>query len=132
MSTMPHHLRHAALLLAATALQPALPAAAQPAAATAPMQQVPPELGERRFTLDPAIRQARTLGAIGACRLLDPATGEAHPAEQRFGWRLHRRALDQGLLVRPIGDCLYLLPPLNTPPARLAEAAETLLQLLDA
>ena len=26
MSTMPHHLRHAALLLAATALQPALPA----------------------------------------------------------------------------------------------------------
>ena len=80
----------------------------------------------------PAIRQARTLGAIGACRLVDPATHEAHPAEQRFGWRLHRRALDQGLLVRPIGDCLYLLPPLNTPPARLAEAAETLLQLLDA
>ncbi|MEI6472743.1 MAG: hypothetical protein WCO20_08875, partial [Holophagaceae bacterium] len=80
----------------------------------------------------PAIRQARTLGAIGACRLVDPATGEAHPPEQRFGWRLHRRALDHGLLVRPIGNCLYLLPPLNTPPPRLAAAAETLLPLLDA
>jgi adenosylmethionine-8-amino-7-oxononanoate aminotransferase len=79
----------------------------------------------------PAIRQARVLGTIGACRLVDPATGEAHPAAARFGWRLHRRALDHGLLVRPIGDCLYLLPPLSTPPARLAEAAETLLQLLD-
>jgi len=33
--------------------------------------------------------------------------------------------------VRPIGDCLYLLPPLNTPVPRLAEAAETLFHLLD-
>ena len=78
----------------------------------------------------PAIRQARTLGAIGACRLVDPATGVAHAAEARFGWRLHRAALDRGLLVRPMGDCLYLLPPLSTPPARIAEAAETLLHLL--
>ncbi len=78
----------------------------------------------------PAIRQARVLGTIGACRLVDPTSGRAHAPEQRFGWRLHRRALDHGLLVRPIGDCLYLLPPLNTPPARIHEAVETLLQLL--
>lgn len=79
----------------------------------------------------PAVRQARVLGTIGACRLVDPATGKAHEADQRFGWRLHRRALDRGLLVRPIGDCLYLLPPLITAPARIADAAETLLDLLD-
>ena len=78
----------------------------------------------------PSVRQARVLGTIGACRLVDPRTGEPHPADDRFGWRLHRRALDYGLLVRPIGDCLYLLPPLCTPPARIAEAAETLLHLL--
>ena len=79
----------------------------------------------------PAVRQARVLGTIGACRLVDPATGQGHDPGARFGWRLHRRALDQGLLVRPIGDCLYLMPPLSTPPARIAEAAETLLSLLD-
>jgi adenosylmethionine-8-amino-7-oxononanoate aminotransferase len=79
----------------------------------------------------PALRQARTLGTIGACRLVDSATGQAHAPDARFGWRLHRRALDHGLLVRPIGDCLYLMPPLSTPPARIAEAAETLLHLLD-
>ncbi|HEX4845770.1 MAG TPA: adenosylmethionine--8-amino-7-oxononanoate transaminase, partial [Geothrix sp.] len=79
----------------------------------------------------PAVRQARVMGAIGACRLVDPATGAAHDPEARFGWRLHRRALDHGLLVRPIGDCLYLLPPLSTPPSRLAEAASTLLDLLE-
>ena len=78
----------------------------------------------------PAVRQPRTLGTIGACRLVDPATGAAHAPEARFGWRLHRRALDHGLLVRPIGDCLYLLPPLSTPLSRITEAAETLLQLL--
>ncbi|WP_243323172.1 adenosylmethionine--8-amino-7-oxononanoate transaminase [Geothrix sp. SG200] len=78
----------------------------------------------------PAVRQARVLGTIGACRLVDPATGEAHPTDDRFGWRLHRRALEHGLLVRPMGDCLYLLPPLSTPPARIREAAETLLELL--
>ena len=78
----------------------------------------------------PAVRQARVLGTIGACRLVDPATGEAHPPDDRFGWRLHRQALDHGLLVRPMGDCLYLLPPLSTPPARIHEAAETLLDLL--
>ncbi|MFN7959511.1 MAG: aminotransferase class III-fold pyridoxal phosphate-dependent enzyme [Holophagaceae bacterium] len=78
----------------------------------------------------PAVRQARVLGTIGACRLVDPATGTAHPPASRFGWRLHRKALDQGLLVRPIGDCLYLLPPLNTPPERIREAAATLVDLL--
>ncbi len=79
----------------------------------------------------PAVRQARVLGTIGACRLVDPATGEAHAPEARVGWRLHRQALDHGLLVRPIGDCLYLMPPLSTPPDRLREAAETLALLLD-
>lgn len=78
----------------------------------------------------PGLRQARVLGTIGAGRLVDPATGAAHAPEARFGWRLHRRALERGLLVRPIGDCLYLLPPLNTPPDRIAEAAQTLWELL--
>ncbi len=85
-----------------------------------------------RLAAHPAVRQARSLGTIGACRLVDPATGQAHAPEARFGWRLHRRALERGLLVRPIGDCLYLMPPLSTPPDRIAEAAETLLDLLDA
>jgi adenosylmethionine-8-amino-7-oxononanoate aminotransferase len=78
----------------------------------------------------PSIRQARLLGTIGACRLVDPATGQAHDPESRFGWKLHRRALDRGLLVRPIGDCMYLMPPLCTTPARIQEAAETLMELL--
>ncbi|HJV47677.1 MAG TPA: aminotransferase class III-fold pyridoxal phosphate-dependent enzyme, partial [Geothrix sp.] len=78
----------------------------------------------------PAVRQARVLGTIGACRLVDPATGLAHDSEDRFGWNLHRRALDHGLLVRPIGDCLYLMPPMNTPPGRIGEVGAILERLL--
>jgi adenosylmethionine-8-amino-7-oxononanoate aminotransferase len=78
----------------------------------------------------PAIRRARTLGPIAAAQIIDPATGKPHPVEQRFGWHFHRRALEHGLLVRPMGDCLYLMPPLATSPERIREAVATLLELL--
>ncbi len=84
----------------------------------------------RTLSAHPAVRQARVLGTVGACRLVDPATGTPDTLEARYGWKLHRRALDHGLLARPIGDCLYLLPPLCTPPARIREAGETLCALL--
>jgi adenosylmethionine-8-amino-7-oxononanoate aminotransferase len=78
----------------------------------------------------PAIRRARTLGPIAAAQIIDPQTGQPHPPALRFGWQLHRRALDHGLLVRPMGDCLYLMPPLATPPERVREAVKTLAALL--
>ena len=78
----------------------------------------------------PAVRQARTLGTVAACRIVDPRTGAPHPAGDRFSWRFHRKALDHGLLIRPIGDCLYLMPPLVTPPERIREAVATVIKLL--
>lgn len=79
----------------------------------------------------PSIRRARTLGPMAACQVVDPRTGKAWSTESRFAWRFHRLALDHGLLARPIGDCLYLLPPLCTPPERIREAVTTLGRLLD-
>nr|WP_320133240.1 adenosylmethionine--8-amino-7-oxononanoate transaminase [uncultured Holophaga sp.] len=78
----------------------------------------------------PSVRRARTLGCIAACQIVDPATGLPHPVEARFGWKFHRKALDHGLLVRPMGDCLYLMPPLATPVSRIREAVEALGGLL--
>jgi adenosylmethionine-8-amino-7-oxononanoate aminotransferase len=37
---------------------------------------------------------------------------------------LRRRMRDLGLLVRPLGPVVYLMPPLNTPEADLAFALE--------
>ena len=84
-----------------------------------------------RLASHPAVRRARVLGAIGACQFVDPATSAPHPVAARVGWRLHRRALELGLLLRPMGDCLYLLPPLSTSPSRIEAAGEVILELLD-
>jgi adenosylmethionine---8-amino-7-oxononanoate aminotransferase len=84
----------------------------------------------RDLAAHPAVRRPRTLGTVAACNIVDPATGQPHPTAARFAWRFHRKALDHGLLIRPIGDCLYLLPPLVTPPERIREAVATILDLL--
>jgi adenosylmethionine-8-amino-7-oxononanoate aminotransferase len=84
------------------------------------------------LAVHPAVRRARTLGTVAACAIVDPATGQPHPVQDRFAWRFHRRALDHGLHIRPIGDCLYLMPPLVTPPDRIREAVATIVKLLDA
>jgi adenosylmethionine-8-amino-7-oxononanoate aminotransferase len=78
----------------------------------------------------PSIRRARALGCIAAAQIVDPKTGMPHDPNLRYGWKLHRRALDHGLLVRPMGDCLYLMPPLVTPPERVHEAVEVIAKLL--
>jgi len=39
-------------------------------------------------------------------------------------------ALNKGLLIRPMGDCLYLMPPLTTPPEKVFEAVEIIVRLL--
>jgi adenosylmethionine-8-amino-7-oxononanoate aminotransferase len=84
-----------------------------------------------RLAGHPAVRRARVLGCIAAAQLVDPGTGEPRDPAVRHGWRLHRRALGLGLLVRPMGDCLYLMPPLSTPPERASWAVETIASLLD-
>jgi adenosylmethionine-8-amino-7-oxononanoate aminotransferase len=78
----------------------------------------------------PAVRSARVLGCVAACSVVALPSGLPHPVEARFGWRLHRRALERGLLVRPLGSCLYLLPPLSTPPERIRAAVQDLGDLL--
>jgi adenosylmethionine-8-amino-7-oxononanoate aminotransferase len=78
----------------------------------------------------PAIRRARVLGCIAAAQIVDPKTGAPHDPNLRYGWKLHRRALDHGLLGRPMVDCLYLMPPLVTPPERVHEAVEVIAKLL--
>jgi adenosylmethionine-8-amino-7-oxononanoate aminotransferase len=70
--------------------------------------------GWQRLAVHPRVRRARCLGAVAACELVDAKTGAPRAFPQRDGVAINRAALDRGLLVRPIGSCLYLLPPLTT------------------
>jgi adenosylmethionine---8-amino-7-oxononanoate aminotransferase len=54
------------------------------------------------------IHYAKTLGMIGMCAVKDEAGGAARAR------RVAEKALDLGLFIRPLGNILYLWPPLTT------------------
>jgi len=81
----------------------------------------------RRFEGNPRFADARRCGTISAVELVVPDAG--YLAE--IGPRLRKFFLDQGLLVRPLGHTIYLMPPYCVTESELdllhdavAEAAE--------
>lgn len=67
----------------------------------------------------PGVAQSRSLGLIGA---LDLAGGNGYL--DRAGWRVAEQALARGAYVRPLGNVVYVVPPLNIPLADLDELLE--------
>ena len=53
-----------------------------------------------------------------------PATKEPLPSKARTGYQIYKKALDHGLLLRPLGDVLYFNPPLNTDNKTLTDAID--------
>jgi adenosylmethionine-8-amino-7-oxononanoate aminotransferase len=56
----------------------------------------------------PGVAATRSLGMIGALEL----AGEGGYLE-RAGWRVYERALALGAVLRPLGNVVYVTPPLN-------------------
>ncbi|HHY05027.1 MAG TPA: adenosylmethionine--8-amino-7-oxononanoate transaminase [Thermoanaerobacterales bacterium] len=60
----------------------------------------------------PHVGEVRNLGMITAIELVkDKKTKEGFPWEERVGYEIYKIALKKGLLLRPIGNVLYFLPP---------------------
>jgi adenosylmethionine-8-amino-7-oxononanoate aminotransferase len=66
----------------------------------------------------PSLRRPRALGAIGAIDLGD--SGYLADA----GWRVYAEARARGAYVRPLGDTVYVAPPLTIDLATLDELLE--------
>ncbi|NUP12734.1 MAG: adenosylmethionine--8-amino-7-oxononanoate transaminase [Polyangiaceae bacterium] len=64
-------------------------------------------------------RNARALGMIGAIDLADA------DYLGRAGWRVHEEARRRGAYVRPLGDVVYIAPPINIPLDALDELLST-------
>jgi len=61
-----------------------------------------------RLAAHPAVLRPRLTGSIAAFNLAVESPGYFHPA----GAALQRRVRQQGVFLRPLGDVVYLLPPL--------------------
>ena len=57
----------------------------------------------------PKVRAVRALGMIGAVDLDDGDAGYHAP----IGWRVYEAALRRGVYLRPLGNVVYIAPPMN-------------------
>lgn len=62
-------------------------------------------------TLD-FVGEIRHTGFISAIEFVkNKHTKESFNASSRFGFKIYRKSLEKGVLLRNLGDCLYFLPP---------------------
>ncbi|HET6465850.1 MAG TPA: adenosylmethionine--8-amino-7-oxononanoate transaminase [Nitrospiria bacterium] len=62
----------------------------------------------------PHVGDIRQIGLIAAVELVkDRPTKEPYPLEERWGYRVAKEALKRGMILRPLGNVVPLLPPLS-------------------
>ncbi len=79
----------------------------------------------------PFLRNPRTAGLVAAVDLAAPDGTPLDP-RRRTGYQVYAQGLRRGALLRPLGDTMYLFPPLNTSAADLEGMAAVLAESLDA
>jgi adenosylmethionine-8-amino-7-oxononanoate aminotransferase len=79
----------------------------------------------------PFVRGLRTAGMVAAIDLIG-RDGQPLDPRARTGYRVYAEGLRRGALLRPLGDTMYLFPPLNTAPADLGAMIEILAASIDA
>ena len=81
----------------------------------------------RRLAEHSHVTSTRQRGLIGALELTpDKARGLPYPALERRGWQVCRATLANGVWLRPLGDVIYVMPPLAISLDELDEIMETL------
>jgi len=71
----------------------------------------------------PHIGEIRHLGLINAMELVtDKQAKTGFDSSLRMGYQVYKRALDKGLLLRPLGNVLYFNPPLTIKEEELDQA----------
>jgi len=74
-----------------------------------------------RFREHPLVTDVRGIGMMWAAELRNPALAR----------ELRRRLWQRGVLIRPLGAVVYLMPPLNTPAELLDQTLDLLFQELE-
>jgi adenosylmethionine-8-amino-7-oxononanoate aminotransferase len=80
---------------------------------------------DARFASHPAVSAIRLHGLMGAVELAPPTEG------LRWGRRVCAAAVQRGVLLRPIGDVVVLMPPLTITASELERIVDTLSESID-
>ena len=65
-----------------------------------------------RFQDHPNVAEVRQTGMILAIELIKNKTSkEPYPWQQRIGFQIYQHALKHGVLLRPLGNVIYFMPP---------------------
>ena len=70
--------------------------------------------GMKRFEELPWVGDVRGIGMVAAVELVrDRRTRTPFLSEKRVGWMIYKEGLKKGLILRPLGDIVYLFLPLS-------------------
>ena len=68
---------------------------------------------KEKFLNHKNVGEVRTIGLINAIELVkDKNTKEPFESELRIGYQIYKKALQKGVLLRPLGNVIYFNPPL--------------------
>ncbi len=86
----------------------------------------------RGFEDHPHVAEVRQTGMILAIELVrDKATREPFAWRERRGFRAYRHALKRGVLLRPLGDVVYFMPPYVIAPDEIRFLADVAGEAID-
>ncbi|AUG57655.1 Adenosylmethionine-8-amino-7-oxononanoate aminotransferase [Acetivibrio saccincola] len=67
---------------------------------------------EKELLNIPYVGEYRQMGMIGAIELVkDRKTKEPFESEKRVGYNIYKKALKKGVILRPLGNIIYFMPP---------------------
>jgi len=62
----------------------------------------------------PHVGDVRNKGLMAGLELVrDKTTKEAYPWEEKIGWKVAHLARDKGVIIRPLGNVIVIMPPLS-------------------
>ncbi len=74
------------------------------------------------FAEEPYVGDVRFVGYVGAVELVaDKDRKEPFPVEKRLGFKIYMNSLEEGLVLRPLGDVIYWFLPLCVTEAEVEE-----------
>ena len=85
-----------------------------------------------QFRRHPHVGEARQKGLMAGIELVqDRETGQPFPSINKLGARICRHARKHGILIRPLGDVLVVMPPLSITATELDELMRAMLLSLE-